>query len=120
MQTDRNVLSDGMRDRIEGLLTGDEVMKALNSSKNDKSPGSDGFSYELYKSFHDVLLCLLCFLVRSLNYAYDSGQLSMTQKMVLLLLPKWDKPRQLLKNWRPFTLLNTSSKIYSACIAERL
>ena len=117
MQTDRNVLSDGMRDRIEGLLTGDEVMKALNSSKNDKSPGSDGFSYELYKSFHDVLLC---FLVRSLNYAYDSGQLSMTQKMVLLLLPKWDKPRQLLKNWRPFTLLNTSSKMYSACIAERL
>ena len=27
-------------------------MKALNSSKNDKSPGSDGFSYELY--FHYV------------------------------------------------------------------
>ena len=116
VDADRNVLSDEMRDRIEGPLTGDEVMKSLNSSKNDKSPGSDGFSYEFYKSFHYVLLC---FLVRSLNYAYDSGQLSVTQKNGTLL-PKGDKLRQFFKNWRHITLLNTCYKIASACIAERL
>ena len=51
-------------------------------------------NYIFIMSFHDVLLC---FIVRALNYAYDSGQLSVTQKMVLLLLPKWDKPRQFKK-----------------------
>ena len=38
---------------------------------------------------------------------------------VITCIPKENKPRRFLKNWRPITLLNTVYKIASACIAER-
>ena len=57
------------------------------------------------------------FLVRSLNY----GNLSGTQKQgVISILPKSDKAREYLKNWRPISLLNVSYKIASSCIANRI
>ena len=46
------------------------------------------------------------FVVRSLNYGFEQGQLSVTQRQgVITCLPKGDKPRQFLQNWRPITLL---------------
>ena len=61
------------------------------------------------------------FLLRSLNYAYENGELSITQRLgIITLLPKGDKPKQFLKNWRPITLLNITYKLASACIAERI
>ena len=36
------------------------------------------------------------------------------------ILPKGDKPREYLKNWRPITLLNVTYKVLSSCIANRL
>ena len=40
--------------------------------------------------------------------------------MIFTLLPKGDKPRQFLKNWRPISLLNITYKLASSCIAERI
>ncbi len=112
------VLSNEQRDKIEGPITYDELKNALKKGKNGKSPGSDGFGYEFYKVFFKDLSW---FLLRSLNYAYDHGKLSMTQKYgIITLLPKGDKPRQFLKNWRPISLLNISYKLASSCIAERV
>lgn len=37
------------------------------------------------------------------------------------LLPKGDKPRPFLKNWRPISItINVSYKLLSACIANRV
>ena len=36
------------------------------------------------------------------------------------MIPKGDKDRNYLKNWRPLTMLNTYYKIISGCITERL
>ena len=45
----------------------------------------------------------------------------MTQRQGLITcIPKEDKPRQCMKNWRPISLLNTTYKIASSCIANRL
>ena len=111
-------LSQVKRDELEGLITYDELKGALKKSKNDKSPGSDGFSYEFYKVFFTDLSW---YLLRSINYGYDKGRLSVTQKFgVITLLPKGNKPRQFLKNWRPISLLNVTYKLASACIAERV
>ena len=35
-------------------------------------------------------------------------------------IPKGDKPKRLLSNWRPISLLNVIYKLASACIPERL
>ncbi len=56
---------------------------ALKRSKNGKSPGPDGFSYEFYKVFFKDLSW---FLLRSLNYAYEHGDLSITQKYGIITL----------------------------------
>ena len=47
--------------------------------------------------------------------------LSISQKEgVITLLPKGNKPRDKIKNWRPISLLNVSYKIISACVTNRI
>ena len=47
--------------------------------------------------------------------------MSVTQRHgTITCIPKEGKDKQYIKNWRPITLLNTSYKIASACIADRL
>ena len=61
------------------------------------------------------------FVVRSLNDGFRKGELSTTQKEgVIICIPKGDKSKDLIKNWRPISLLNVVYKIGSACIAKRL
>ena len=63
--------------------------------KNDKSPGLDGFTVEFFKLFW---LDLGNFILRSLNFGYNNGNLSVTQKQgIITCLPKQDKNRFFLK-----------------------
>ena len=59
--------------------------------------------------------------MNSLNFAYETGNLSVTQKLgVIILLPKPEKDKRFLSNWRPISLLNQIYKILSGALAERL
>ena len=50
-----------------------------------------------------------------------NGLVSVTQRRGLItLIPKKNKAANLLKNWRPVTLLNCDYKIASKCIASRI
>ena len=72
--------------------------------KNENSPGLDGFTAEFFKFFW---LDLKHFILRSLNYGYRNGSLSITQKQgIITCLPKPNKSRHYLKNLRPISLLN--------------
>ena len=42
-------LRDEERDNLESPLTYDECRKALETFQNDKAPGEDGFTIEIYK-----------------------------------------------------------------------
>ena len=58
--------------------------------------------------------------MESLNYGSQIGELSVTQKVgIITCIPKDNKPRHFLKNWRPISLLNTVYKIGSGVIANR-
>ena len=86
--------------------------------KNNKSPGSDGYTSEFYKF---VFTDIGHFLVQSINYGFKNKQMPVTQRQgIITCIPKEDKPKHLLKNWRPISLLNTAYKIASSCIASRL
>ena len=84
----------------------------------NKSPGSDGLPAEFYKVFwKDIRRHLL----NAFNYAYTKGLLSVTQRRGLItLILKKNKPMNLIKNWRPITLLNCDYKIATKCIASRM
>ena len=103
---------------LEGLLTLKEATDYMKSCRADASPGSSGFSGAFYKMFWRYLKH---FIVNSLNFAYSTGSLSVTQKLgVIILLPKPDKDKKILSNWRPISLLNHVYKILSGALAERI
>ena len=103
---------------LEGPLTLNELGSALKSMKNGKCPGIDGFPAEFFKVFWNKLKY---FVYRSLNYAYETGCMSISlRQCIISCLPKGDKPRQFLKNWRPISLLSVVYKIGSAAIANRI
>lgn len=105
-------------DSLEGLITLEEAGRALKNMKNFKSPGTDGFTVEFFKFFWLKLGPLV---VRSLNDSFIKGELTSTQKQgIIVCLPKGNKPKEYIKNWRPITLLNVVYKIGSACIANRI
>ena len=98
-------LTNVQRDLMEGLLTVKEITSYLKKTKNNVAPGSSGFTNEFYKFFW---LGLKVFIVNALNYGYEKGMLSITQRLgIITLIPKGNKDKTLLKNWRPLTLLNS-------------
>lgn len=86
--------------------------------KNNKSPGSDGFTVEFFKFFWKDLKL---FILNAINFIFLKKELPISQRLgIISCLPKGDKPRQYLKNWRPITLLNVLYKLISGCISYRI
>ena len=60
-------------------------------------------------------------MVDSFNYAFENGKMSISQKRgIILLIPKKDKDKKYLKNWRPISHLNNDYKIVTKALALRL
>ena len=111
-------LSSEEKESLEGLISEEEALAVLKRMNKQKSPGSDGFTTEFCKFFWKDIGHVL---VRSINYGFRSREMSITQKEgIITCISKEDKPKQFLRNWRPITLLNTSYKIASSCIAARI
>ena len=61
----------------EGTLTQKECFEALKNMESDKMPSTDGLPAEFYKVFwRDIS----SYLISALNYGFDSGRLSVTQR----------------------------------------
>ena len=111
-------LTDNESKLLEGDITMSELTKALKNMKNNKSPGTDGFSSEFFKVFWKKIGI---FVMRSVNHSYNIGELSLIQRQgIITLIPKENKSGQKITNYRPICLLNTVYKIASASIANRI
>lgn len=111
-------LSEELSKKCEGMLTEQECLQALKNMDNGKSPGSDGFTSEFYKFFWEHINQDV---VASINYGFEKRQLSICQRRgIITLVPKKNKPTNLLGNLRPISLLNTDYKIATKAIAKRL
>ena len=103
---------------IEGPIKYEEVALVLKAMSNNRSPGSDGFSAEFFKMFWKKIGY---FIIRSINYGFIKGELSATQREgIITCIPKDNKPRHFIKNYRPISLLNCVYKIASGVIAHRI
>ena len=102
----------------EGQLMPVEVFDALSNMQSNKTPGNDGLSKEFYFAFFDILCPNL---LKCLNYAFEVGELSTSQRQaVITLIEKKGKDKRYIKNWRPISLLNVDAKILSKILASRV
>ena len=93
-------------------------MRSFEKMPNNKSPGNEGITKELYEAFWNDLKTPL---LLSVNKAFKVGELSTSQKQaVIRLVEKKDKDKRLIKNRRPISLLNVDTILVSEVLAERL
>ena len=112
------VLDNNEAESCEGPLTEKECLEALKNMDRGKTPGTDGLPAEFYQTFWKELSSPL---INALNFAYDTGTLSITQRRgIIKLIPKKDSEPHFIKNWRPLSLLNCDYKIAAKAIANRI
>lgn len=94
-----------------------EIRQVLNNAKNNKAPGKDRISYELYKNaplcFVEEVLALLNFIY--LHHDYPD---SFRNSVLVPLFKKGDP--SLASNYRGLMLLNTLYKIFTGLILSRI
>lgn len=85
-------------------ITLEEIIWGITQLKNNKSPGCDSLTSEMYKYFSESLgKSLLAVFKESL----DRGELPPSLRQgVITLIPKPHKNSLLIENWHPITLLN--------------
>lgn len=111
-------ISDDLKESCDHEITLNEVKLNIAKLKDNKAPGNDGLTNEFYKEFQDDISD---FLVCVFKEAIEIGGLppSMSQGLISLI-PKSDKDRLNLDNWRPITLINSDAKLFSSIFAHRL
>ena len=106
------------RNGCEGILRYDECFNVLQTFQKNKSPENDGLTAEFYLAFWPLLGKLI---FDCLNYAFEYGELSNSQKQaVITLVEKKEKDKRFVKNWRPISLANVDAKLGSKTLAKRL
>jgi exonuclease III len=95
-----------------------ELWEIIKTSPLKKSPGTDGFTTEFYQEFWPQIKK---YLIKSLNTGLERGKLNQSQRRgIISLIPKPQKDLDLLKNWRPITLLNQDYKYLTKALANRI
>ena len=113
-------LQDLEKEDLEGELTLEECKEVLKTFSSGKSPGEDGFSWESYNCFFDLLSEDL---INCYNAAYIEKEKCqyLSAEVTITLIPKEDSNFLSLANWRrPITPINLDYKIASKVIAKRL
>lgn len=84
---------------LESSIYENEILTVLKNMKNNKSPGSDGFTVEFFKFFWRDLKDHI---VLAVNHIFANRELPISQRLgIITCLPKGDKPRQFLKKLAP-------------------
>jgi exonuclease III len=99
-------------------ITQEEISDIIKHLPNNKSPGSDGLTYEFYKLTEEKITPLLH---KIFNQVLSSGALPKSWcKNLITLIPKKASNLENIDNWRPISLVNSDAKIFMKILANRL
>ena len=109
MQSIELKLNDEDRDSLERPITNKELLTTIQETEGNKPPGIDGLPIEFYKTFWPTIQDEF---VEMANKIYlEDLDLAPTQKKGVISLIYKSGKKELLKNWRPITLLCADYKI---------
>ena len=98
-------------------ITKQKLGKIIKECPKNKSPGSDGLPSEFYCVFWLKISDLL---LECLKESISNGEMSTSQKQsIIRLIPKKDRDKLLVKNWRPLNLINCDTKFYTKWVASK-
>ena len=103
-QTNIAILTEEQSQTCEGPITESKLLNSLKSMPNNKSSGNKDLTKGFYKIFWEEIKIPL-----------SPGITKSYQK----LIEKKGYGQELIKNWRPISLLNVDAKIISEVSAER-
>ena len=111
-------LTEELQMVCEGKIEYNECFNVLQSFPKNKIPGNDGLIIEFYVAFWSLIGKPL---VDYINYSYEFRELSNSQKQAIItLIEKRGKDKQVIKNWRPISLINVNAQIISKVSVKRL
>jgi len=111
-----NRITDLERKELNKDITKEEIIKAINKLKPNKSPGLDGLTNEFYKKYSKTLAKYLEKVFKDIGDKKEITK-SMKQGLITLIFKKGEKED--IANYRPITLLNTDVKLISSILANR-
>lgn len=104
----------------EALIKGvsnDEILSALNSLADGKTPGSDGFNAEFYTFFWDNLGDDLFHAIR--HFMFTACTPKSWGKTFVTLIPKKEHPRKVM-DFHPISLCDVCYKVVTKILANHL
>lgn len=115
-QFDLPNLPEAQKTALNSPITKSEVIKAIKTLQNGKSPGPDGFCCEFYKQFQNILVEPL---LDMFNHSFTAGEFPQTlrEANISLILKKGKCP-DFCRSYRPIALLNVDRKLLSKILAS--
>ncbi|GJV52623.1 RNA-directed DNA polymerase, eukaryota [Tanacetum coccineum] len=102
---------------LESPITRDEIRNAVWSCGENKSPGPDGFTFEFFRKFWDVIGPDFCIAV---EWFFDHGSFSIgCNSSFIALIPKTLDPK-CVSDYRPISLIGSLYKVVTKILATRL
>ncbi len=111
-------LDEDEKNRCERDIDIEEIKSAINQTKKNKSPGSDGLTHEFYKTFIGTLAPVLLKVYKSMEERREVPE-SMGLGVITILYKNKGSPLSL-GNYRPLSLLNTDYKILTKVLTNRI
>ena len=102
---------------LEAVLTNQEIKNALWDCGTDKSPGPDGFTFEFFRHFWDLIGQDVC---KSIKEFFASGMFpNGCNPSFIALIPKISDAK-FVKDFRPISLIGCQYKTVGKILANRL
>ena len=112
--------TEEQRRALNQKITIQEVNDVIKNLNNDKAPGPDGLTAEIYKKFIHLLTIPLQRLMNNIIESSNSSLPTSWENAYITLIPKDEQESPPPQAFRPISLLNTDYKIFAKILAERL